>query len=93
MKKIIGSFVVIALFATGALAADYDPTFKPRPLYDKSRPETVEERERRREERAVLRTNGIRKRPLNCVFVKNYQYLPYNRYNLTLICDPLNIYR
>jgi len=93
MKKIIGSFLVVALFATGALAADYDPTFKPRPLYDQSRPETVEERERRREERAVLRANGIRKRPLNCVFIQNYQYLPYDRFNISLVCGVLNIYR
>jgi len=96
-KNILPMIVItlgIILAASLALSADYDPSFQPKPLYDRTRPTNSEELIMKREERAVLRVHGIRKRPLSCEFKKLYQYLPYDRYNLVLICDqPMSIYK
>ena len=85
---------VILIFASVAMGADYDPDFKPVPLYDRSRPSDYEEARRRKEERAVLRVHGMRRRPLACSFRKAYQYLPYDRYNIILTCEgEMSLYR
>ena len=88
------ALALVAAVWTLAVAADYDPGFRPVRLYDRTRPETAAEVRMRREERAVLRVHGMRARPFACEFRKAYQYLPYDRWNLVLECPrAMSIYR
>tara|TARA_Y100001938_G_C8087244_1_gene432814 strand:- start:1491 stop:1775 length:285 start_codon:yes stop_codon:yes gene_type:complete len=81
------------LIASTAIGATYNPAYKPEKKYSRERPRTDEERRIWREERAVLRVNGLRFKPDDCEFSKAYLFLPYDRYNIRLICDqPLHIY-
>jgi len=57
-KNILPMIVItlgIILAASLALSADYDPSFQPKPLYDRTRPTNSEELIMKRQETSILR--------------------------------------
>ena len=84
--------LVCLVFAAPSMGATYDPEYRPTRKYERYRPQTIEELRIWREEKALLRVNGLRAKPNDCQFSKMQPDMPYDRYNLQLTCDPLNIY-